>query len=168
MDIEARRIARSGAGPQIARAMSPLFVLGLPGGYLTVAYATAHWLHRTRRGGGPAIVMSGWLGWLVHRGVKIFYRRERPRARGKRYRTDSYPSGHTTGATSLAVTMAYVLRRQGLLSAREAAALMLGAPALMGAYRVLADDHWITDVVGGWLLGGAIAMTCSAALAPRR
>ena len=28
----------------------------------------------------------------------------------------------------------------------------------MGAYRVLADDHWATDVVGGWLVGAAIGL----------
>jgi len=35
----------------------------------------------------------------------------------------------------------------------------------MGVYRVIDDEHWVTDVVGGWLLGGAIGVTCNAALA---
>ena len=50
-------------------------------------------------------------------------------------------------------------RRSRLGEAR--AALAFGAPALMGAYRVLADDHWTTDVIGGWMLGGAmVTLTC--------
>ena len=48
-----------------------------------------------------------------------------------------------------------------LISLSPTAALALGValPGLMGASRVLADDHWATDVIGGWLLGGAIAGT---------
>jgi membrane-associated phospholipid phosphatase len=152
IDVEIRRVARSGAGPQLARAMKPLFPLGLPGGYLTIAYATALWLDRNRRSGGPAIVTSAWLGWIVHRAIKVFYFRERPMARGKRYRTDSYPSGHTTGATALALTSALVLRRQNLISPVAAALIGIGAPTLMATYRVLADDHWATDVAGGWMV----------------
>jgi membrane-associated phospholipid phosphatase len=165
VDVEIRRVAQSGAGPQLARAMKPLFPLGLPGGYLTIAYATALWLDRNRRPGGPAIVTSAWLGWIVHRAIKVFYFRERPMARGKPYRTDSYPSGHTTGATALALTTALVLRRQKLISPVAAALIGIGAPTLMAAYRILADDHWATDVAGGWMLGVAIGLTCDALLA---
>ena len=46
-----------------------------------------------------------------------------------------------------------------------AVAIGSGAPLLMGAYRVIADDHWATDVAGGWLLGGAIGLACNAVLA---
>jgi len=165
LDVAVRRTARLGGGPRIARAMVPLFPLGLPGGYLTIAYLAAHHLHRNGRRGGPEIVTSAWCGWLAQRGVKLFYRRERPVARGKRYRTDSFPSGHTTGLTSLAVASALALSRQRLVSPVAAAAIAVGASTLMGAYRVLADDHWTTDVVGGWMVGGAVALACDALLA---
>jgi membrane-associated phospholipid phosphatase len=151
--------------PETARMLSPLFPLGLPGGYITIAYALSYWLRRKRRAGGPAIVTSAWLGWLVQRGVKVFYFRERPLRPGVRRRTDSYPSGHTTGTTAFALTSAYVLHRQRMLSTGGAMAVAIGAPMLMGAYRIIADDHWTTDVVGGWLVGGAIALTCNAILA---
>ena len=101
---------------------------------------------------------AAWLGWLAHRAVKLCYRRERPVRPGVRRRTDSYPSGHTTGTTALALTLAHVLRRERLISSKRAAAIAIVPPALMGAYRVIADDHWATDVIGGWLLGGAIAL----------
>jgi membrane-associated phospholipid phosphatase len=98
--------------------------------------------------------------------------RERPRRPGVRRRTDSYPSGHTTGATALALTMAFVLQRHRAMSPRAAMAMAAGVPMLMGSYRVIADDHWATDVFGGWMLGGAIGLTCNAVLAdsvrPRR
>jgi undecaprenyl-diphosphatase len=122
-----------------------------------MAYATARWLHRRGHHGAGAIVGSAWLGWLIHRAVKVVLVRERPPHQRSRVRLDSFPSGHTTGATALAVTTAIVLHREGLISVRRAAALAFGAPLLMGTYRVLADDHWATDVAGGWVLGSAIA-----------
>jgi undecaprenyl-diphosphatase len=165
VDLRVRALARSGAGPRVGRALLPLFPIGLPGGYITIAYATAHWLHRKRRRGGPALVTASWLGWLVHRGAKLIYLRQRPPGGPKGGRSDSYPSGHTTGITALATTAAFVLRRQRLISRAATALIGLGAPALMGTYRVLADEHWATDVAGGWMLGGAIGLACNAVLA---
>jgi hypothetical protein len=164
-DRRARRLARSRPGRVLDRTLWPLFPIGLPGGYITIAYATAHSLHRRGQRGGPAIVTSAWLGWLVHRAAKLVYARERPRRPRVKRRWDSYPSGHTTGATALSVTTAYVLHRAGLISLRRAAAIAAIPPIVMGAYRVISDEHWATDVVGGWLLGSAIALGCNAALA---
>src|ERR1700749_1318781 len=73
LDVKVWRVARSGAGPRIARAMRPLFPIGLPGGNLTMPYATARALNERHRRGGSAIVTSAWLGWLVHRAIKVFY-----------------------------------------------------------------------------------------------
>lgn len=165
IDRRIRRWARVTRTHGVDRILWPLFPLGLPGGYITIAYALAHRLHRAGRRGGPAIVTSAWLGWLVHRAAKLAYERERPRRRNARRRSDSYPSGHTTGATALSVTSAYVLAREGVISTRAALAIGSAAPLLMGAYRVVADDHWASDVAGGWLLGGAIGLACNAALA---
>ena len=164
-DRRVRRAAQAPAMDGARRVLAPLFPIGLPAGYLTVAYATSHWLRRRGGRGGPAIVTAAWLGWLVQRVVKLGYHRERPRRPRVRRRTDSYPSGHTTGATALALTLAYVLFNDGHISARRAATIAIGAPVLMGAYRVIADDHWATDVVGGWLLGAAIGLACNALLA---
>jgi hypothetical protein len=165
IDRRARRIARSRPMRRAGRILSPLFPLGLPGGYITIAYLTARALHRRGQRGGPAIVTSAWLGWLVHRAAKLVFERERPRRRGAMRRDDSYPSGHTTGATALMLTTAYVLRRRDLISLPRATAIATIAPITMGAYRVISDEHWATDVVGGWLLGGAVALACNAALA---
>lgn len=161
LDRALRRVARTSRGRALASVMSPLFPVGLPGGYISISVAIAHWLRRHRRSGGGRIVASAWAGWLAHRAVKLAYRRQRPLRPGERIRTDSYPSGHTTGATALALTTASVLYRDGVLSTKQAIALAVGAPVVMGAYRVIADDHWSTDVVGGWLLGGAVAACCA-------
>lgn len=166
-----RRVRRFAQRPLLdpARvALKPLFPIGLPGGYIPIAYATARWIHRRHRRGSGAIVTAAWLGWIVHRAVKLGYFRERPRKPGVRRRVDSYPSGHTTGATALAVATALVLRRNELMSTKAAATLAASASIAMGAFRVLADDHWATDVIGGWLLGSAIGLTSSTALGESR
>ena len=167
VDERVRRFARRPELDAARVALSPLFPLGLPGGYITVAYATARWMRRRRRHGSPAIVTAAWLGWIIHRAIKLGYFRERPRKAGARRRTDSYPSGHTTGTTSLAVATALVLRREKVFSPGVASVVAIAPPALMGAYRVIADDHWATDVIGGWLLGSAIGISCYAALDER-
>src|ERR1041384_760399 len=114
-DLAVRRIALSPRVRALRKPLWPLFPLGLPGGYITIAYATAHRLNRRHRDGGAEIVLSAWLGWLVHRGVKLILVRERPPEPQRKRRFDSYPSGHTTGATALALTMARVLYREGVI-----------------------------------------------------
>ena len=168
IDRRIRRAANSPALRPVAAAMRPIFPLGLPGGYITAAYLIARSLRKRRRAGGPAIVTSAWSGWLLHRAIKVVYRRERPLRGGRPRRTESYPSGHTTGTTALSITAARVLAREGVISRNAALALAVVPPLVMGAYRVLADDHWATDVVGGWLVGAAIGLACDAALGERR
>ena len=166
-----RRIRRAANSPRlrpVAAAMRPMFPLGLPGGYIAVAYLLARSLRQKGRAGGPAIVTSAWAGWLVHRAIKLVYQRERPRRRDRRRRIESYPSGHTTGTTALSVTAARVLSREGAVSHNAAVALGIVPPLVMGTYRVLADDHWATDVVGGWLVGAAIGLACDALLGEAR
>lgn len=160
MDRWVRRRTSAPGPRRVSRVLAPLFPLGLPGGYITIAYLLARSLRRRKRTGGPAIVTAAWAGWLVHRGVKLVFVRERPRVPGQRRRLDSYPSGHTTGTTALAVTTARVLLRHGLITRRRAALIGFGAPVVMGLYRVIDDEHWATDVLGGWLLGTSIALTC--------
>jgi len=164
LDRRVRRLAQQPRLDPLRVALKPLFPIGLPGGYITIAYLTAHWMKRRDKHGSRAITTAAWLGWLVHRAFKLGYFRERPPRPGVQRRTDSYPSGHTTGATSLAVASALVLKDNEVISPKRAAAIALGGPAIMGAYRVIADDHWTSDVLGGWMLGAAIGLTCCAAL----
>ncbi len=155
LDRAVRRLARSPRARRARPLLALLFPIGLPGGYIPIAYATAFWVQSRRRHGAPSILASAWLGWLVHRATKVVFVRARPGANADR--TDSFPSGHTTGITALALTIAHVLAREGLVSREACRTLGLSAPALMGANRVATDEHWATDVFGGWLLGAAIA-----------
>jgi membrane-associated phospholipid phosphatase len=68
----------------------------------------------------------------------------------------TFPSGHTTGVTAEALSVAFVLSREGLASPGALAAL-LGWPLVVGVTRVYRDRHWATDVIGGWASGAAVA-----------
>jgi membrane-associated phospholipid phosphatase len=69
----------------------------------------------------------------------------------------SFPSGHTLNAVAVIGIIAYlVVLRRRTTTARVA---IIGAAALfalfVGLSRVFLGHHWFTDVLAGWLLGGA-------------
>jgi undecaprenyl-diphosphatase len=99
---------------------------------------------------------------LAHHAVKAVYRRRRPALALRRGRTEpAFPSGHTADATAVLATGAYLLVREDILPTHiafpAAAALALGT----GASRVALGWHWGSDVLGGWLAGGAVAAACA-------
>lgn len=65
---------------------------------------------------------------------------------------ENYPSGHAAYATSLFGTLAWLAWRHGR---RDAAAVLTGLIVVMGPARVLSSAHLVSDVLGGYLLGGA-------------
>lgn len=72
----------------------------------------------------------------------------------------SFPSGHTTMSTVLyGVGAVLVARRADPLRRWALGVGYLALVAMVGWSRVYLGFHWLTDVVGGWLLGGAIVVT---------
>jgi membrane-associated phospholipid phosphatase len=139
----------------------PLEIIGLPGVYIPVALLGARSLRRRGRRGGPAIVNAAWGGWLVLRLTRLLIHRPRPprpRGRGPK-RESTFPSGHTTGLTALALVAAKVLADEKMLTPPRAWALGFGVPLAIGLNRVYVREHWLTDVLGGWALGATVALT---------
>jgi undecaprenyl-diphosphatase len=101
---------------------------------------------------------------VAHHAVKLVYRRPRPAGALARGKTEpAFPSGHTTDATAVLVTGAYLLAREGLATPGVVAAVALVLAVSTGVSRVLLGWHWATDIVGGWMAGIGVA-ACAAGL----
>jgi undecaprenyl-diphosphatase len=68
----------------------------------------------------------------------------------------SFPSGHTSAGTAIALILGYVLARDGN-SPRVGLGIATLVPLLVGLSRVYLDLHWASDVAGGWIFGMAFA-----------
>ena len=116
-------------------------------------------VERGRAGYGPSAASVG--AWGIDNAARIFVHQKRPPKAGphhSRYRY-AYPSGHTTAATAIGVATASAIaddlpRSQQILLWTTVAAFALG----VGWSRLYLDEHWLDDVVGGWLAGTVIGL----------
>ncbi|MEU7191620.1 phosphatase PAP2 family protein [Streptomyces sp. NPDC045369] len=81
----------------------------------------------------------------------------------------AFPSGHAMTAAVAGGLALWLLRLSGARRRRLwAAAVLVGASvAGVGLTRVYLGVHWATDVLGGWLLGGALVAAAAAGYARR-
>ncbi len=143
---------------------------------LALAFASLV-LWRTRElflvAAAPIAAASAGLAELI---TKQIVQRPRPRTSALTGASGySFPSGHTAGFTALVVAAVGVMvmlaldRRYGLLWALGAGIFALA----VATSRVLLGAHWLSDVIGGLLLGAAVGMGATimaaqaARLAPR-
>ena len=119
-------------------------------------------IDRGRGGFAPSAASVGALG--VDNAMRIFVHQKRPPKAGRhhaRYRY-AYPSGHTTAATAIAVALAAEMddqlsRDQQILLWTAVSAVALG----VGWSRLYLDEHWLDDVVGGWMAGTVIGLAAA-------
>ncbi|MEV7521200.1 phosphatase PAP2 family protein [Streptomyces sp. NPDC091371] len=96
---------------------------------------------------------------VVQQGVKALVGRERPvwpdPVDSAQYA--AYPSGHAMTATVVCGLLLWLLPRTTSPS-RAGAAWALAAVSVLGVgfTRIYLGVHWLSDVVGGWLLGVAL------------
>ncbi len=126
---------------------------------------------RRRRWSGAAFLLTVVVGHnLLANGVKLLVRRDRPPISpplhpGTGY---SYPSGHTAAAAATYAALALLLGRGCRWPVRFLLALAAAAVTLdVALSRVLLGVHWLTDVVGGAMLGLGWFAVCAAAFGGR-
>jgi membrane-associated phospholipid phosphatase len=134
-------------------------------GVLAVAVGIWLWFAGRRADAVLAVgAMSG--AALVFRGLKELLDRPRPPLDDRLVHAtnESLPSGHATMAIVVIGTLV-VLAWSGRSPAGRA--VMLAAAALwvgaVGLTRLYLGVHWFSDVVAGWLVGGAWLAVCVAA-----
>ncbi|MGE3287438.1 MAG: phosphatase PAP2 family protein [Pseudonocardia sp.] len=149
-DLTALAIAVTDVGSTVAMAI--------------VALATGAWLAARRRMSDAVFVVGAWLGGLLlYRGLKIVLDRARPPVSDRlvAVANESLPSGHATMATVVIGSLVALTWAGCTVATRTAlvalAVLWIGA---VGATRIYLGVHWFTDVVAGWLVGGAWLAVC--------
>lgn len=154
--------------PLLLDAMHVLSFLGKPVWFwvLGAGVAVYLWVRTRRRRPVVFLAVTGWLGGLIDTAVKVLVARPRPEleeplahALGK-----SFPSGHAM--TSLVVYGALLLVVMPLIAARWRLVVVALTGLLVlgiGVSRLVLGVHFITDVVGGWILGAAWLSASTAA-----
>src|SRR5690606_9402592 len=93
--------------------------------------------------------------------LKVLYGRERPEDILLDLDSGSYPSGHVANAATIAVLATVLVARWWVAVAGAVYVI------LMALSRTYLGAHWVTDTVGGALLGASIALLGWVVLAPR-
>jgi undecaprenyl-diphosphatase len=107
------------------------------------------------------VPISAALGGLLNNLAKLAVGRPRPpTAVFTHARGFGFPSGHTVGFTSFAVAVAGLVVVLGASRLKRIIVSTIAAVAsvAVGLSRVVVGAHWLTDVIGGLVLGAAIGL----------
>jgi len=142
-----------------------LTALGSNTTVLLVTLAAAGFLAMAgKRGTALLVLVSAGGGTLLNNLLKLLFSRPRPDlvAHSVEVQTTSFPSGHAMLSAIVYLTIGALLARTQKNARMKAYILALSAAisALIGTSRVYLGVHWPTDVLAGWLAGGAWAMMC--------
>jgi membrane protein DedA with SNARE-associated domain/membrane-associated phospholipid phosphatase len=97
---------------------------------------------------------------LLYEGFKQWVGRARPPASVRLVPVSgfAFPSGHATQVAAVLLMLTVVLTSRRSLRSRVLVAAVAAVVVLaVGVSRIYLGVHWLTDVVGGWTLGGAWA-----------
>jgi undecaprenyl-diphosphatase len=103
------------------------------------------------------VVFASGIGGLVIVGLKALFARQRPEAQVIEATGYSFPSGHAFASTVFYGMMVYLVwRLTDKMWARVLATIVGPLMAIaVGLSRVYLNVHFLTDVLAGWLAGGA-------------
>lgn len=113
---------------------------------------------------GLLLLVGACGGLAISQGLKALFGRERPALdfRAVEAVNASFPSGHAMLSAVVFLTLGALAAR--FAQRRRLKVLALGAAVtlslLVGLSRVYLGVHWASDVLAGWSVGAAWAMTC--------
>ncbi len=126
---------------------------------LVVVVAALVLFFRRHRALAVFVVLSAGIGVVLATIVKELVDRGRPASDGvlAMATSPSYPSGHAcAGITVYASIGIAVLLIVHAGWGKAAGIILIVVGVLIGVSRILLGVHWVSDVMGGWLLGSAI------------
>jgi membrane-associated phospholipid phosphatase len=105
-----------------------------------------------------AVMVAGipFLPRLIVHAIKDSYHVTRPPGALEIAVSTSFPSGHTSAGTAVALVLGYALTREGIVPHYGLAVAAMVA-IIVGLSRLYLDMHWASDVIGGWMVGTAFA-----------
>lgn len=75
-----------------------------------------------------------------------------------------YPSGHSANSVLMWGALAVVLVSSGMVRRRWPLVVAIASVSVVvGVASIFQDTHWVTDVLAGWLVGGALLAVLTAA-----
>ncbi len=155
--------------PAMTWVMAAVSTVGNTVGMALLALLGALVLWRLRRGAEAAVVVIAALGAsLLVTGFKNLYDRARPPVAEQltMQSNGALPSGHSLGSMVVLGVLAavvVVLVQRPALQALAVLAAVAGIVTI-GISRLYLGVHWMTDVLTGWMLGGAWLAICVTAL----
>ncbi|WP_270182714.1 phosphatase PAP2 family protein [Alkalihalobacillus sp. CinArs1] len=98
------------------------------------------------------------IGNYSYKYVKVLIQRDRPTVEGTVAEGYSFPSGHVTMGVILYGLIVYFLFQYVTRSTFKKISLIVALilVVVIGLSRLVTEEHYFTDVIGGYCLGGAI------------
>lgn len=146
---------------------------GAPVSVYVIVVAIAAFLTWRSRRIVPGAVVLGAVAFaaIVNTAMKSLLDRERPPVITQLVDqiNMSYPSGHVAGTTALVgvVLLVYLTSRPNRVRAVAAAAAAVLIVAAIALTRLYLGVHWLSDTIGGALLGTTVVLAIAAMLAAR-
>lgn len=141
--------------PAVVRLFSVITAFGYWGVVIVMAIAISAllWL-----GGRAIYIFPLWVALAGNQVtanlVKLVFARARPELAYYRETTYSFPSGHSAAGAAFFGVLAYILVRARLAPAGLAVAGSLLCILAIGMSRLILGEHYLSDVLNGYLVGG--------------
>lgn len=121
---------------------------------IILAVAVGIFACRRRWRDAMVLVLLALIASALTDALKAFFARPRPAIHPyiSEFSNYSFPSGHASNVMALLLAIGLLSRSRAL----TATALAVGVA--VGVSRVMLDVHWPIDVLGGWLIGGGLAL----------
>lgn len=86
--------------------------------------------------------------------LKFYFAKKRPKSEyAKRFKTYSFPSGHSSGSMIVYLNLAYLLTEIGILNVFVNFLISITTILMIGWSRIYLKAHYLTDVLAGYTVG---------------